>query len=486
MKITDKHSIIKLKSKGHSNRKVASLLGINRKTVARYWNEHLSKTEGLASLNAETKQLQEEITSAPKYNSINRKSRKYNDEIDVALNLILESEKEKLKLLGVNKQSLSVVQIHKELVDQGFDIGRTTISNKVREKRNRAKECFIRQSYDYGDRLEYDFGEVKLFINGETKAYHMAVLSSPAGDFRWAYLYKNQKKEVFMDSHVRFFEMIGGTYKEVVYDNMRNVVTRFLGKNEKQLSEDLIKMSLYYGFEINVTNAFSGNEKGHVESSVKIIRKTVYGPKYKFSSFEEAEKYLQDELFKHNKSSLIEEEKKHLLEYKPKLELANITTSKINSYSFARIENNFYSVPDYLVGKELTAKVYYDQIQFYANNHFVCMHKKIDGSNETSIDIRHYLSTFEKKPGAVHNSFALKSIPRLKSIYDIYFKGKSREFVALLVKYKDYDVAEIADFIRKELSMDPSKANQLQSSEVVSMTQNQLLLYNNLSIKEVH
>lgn len=486
MSIIDKHSIIKLKSKGYSNRKVADLLSINRKTVARYWNRHLSKTKQLNESGADTKQIQEDITAAPKYNTNNRKNRKYNDQLDKALDLILESEADKLKLLGTNKQKLTVVQIYEEIVAQGFDIGKSTISAKIREKRNRIKECFIRQSYDYGDRLEYDFGEVKLFINGETQKFHMAVFSSPASDFRWAYLYKNQKKEVFLDSHVRFFEMIGGTHKEVVYDNMRNVVTRFLDKNEKQLSEDLIKLSLYYGFEINVTNAFSGNEKGHIEGSVKIIRNRIFGPKYKFSSFEEADQYLQKELLCLNKSSLIDEEKNYLLPYKPKLELANIATTKINTYSFARVNNNFYSVPDYLVGKQVIAKVYYDQIEFYANNHFVCKHKKIDGSNETSIDIRHYLSTFEKKPGAVHNSFALKSIPRLKSIYDIYFKGKSKEFIALLIKYKNHSVEEIADLIRKELSMDPSKLNQFKSSEVVTMTQNQLLLYNNLSLKEVH
>lgn len=72
-----------------------------------------------------------------------------------------------------------------------------------------------------------------------------------------------------MDSHVRFFEMVKGVYKEVVYDNMKNVVTKFIGKTEKVLNKDLINMSLYYGFEINVTNCFSGNEKGHVEGSVK-------------------------------------------------------------------------------------------------------------------------------------------------------------------------------------------------------------------------
>ncbi len=66
--------------------------------------------------------------------------------------------------------------------------------------------------------------------------------------------------------------MIGGIWKEIVYDNMRNVVSKLIEKNEKELNEDLVKMSLYYGFEINVTNAFSGNEKGYVEGSVKYLR----------------------------------------------------------------------------------------------------------------------------------------------------------------------------------------------------------------------
>ena len=88
--------------------------------------------------------------------------------------------------------------------EKGFDISLSTISNKIREKRKKPKECFIKQQYDYGDRLEYDFGEVKLEIDGIIDTYYLSVLSSPASDFRWAYLYKNQKKDVFLDSHVRF------------------------------------------------------------------------------------------------------------------------------------------------------------------------------------------------------------------------------------------------------------------------------------------
>ncbi|WP_373485118.1 hypothetical protein [Acetobacterium malicum] len=83
---------------------------------------------------------------------------------------------------------------------------------------------------------------------------------------------------------MRFYRMTGGIYKEVVYDNMRNVVSKFIGRNEKVLNPDLLILSNYYGFRVNVTNCFKGNEKGHVEGSVKIIRNQVFAEKYEFSN----------------------------------------------------------------------------------------------------------------------------------------------------------------------------------------------------------
>ncbi len=443
----DKHAIIKLKQEGYSNRKVAKMLHVNRKTVGKYWNEYCGQLQALTTHSCDAKVIQEEICSAPTYDSTNRKWRKYNKEIDLYLDEILSNEDEKCKTLRTNKQQLTQYQIYDLIAEKGFNISRSTICNKIREKRNKPKECFIRQDYDFGDRLEYDFGEVRLEIDGDVGTYHMAILSSPAADFRWAYLYKNQKKEVFMDSHVRFFEMIGGVYKEVVYDNMKNVVTKFIGPHEKELNKDLLKLSLYYGFDINVTNCFSGNEKGHVEGSVKIIRQQVFAKHYKFKSYEEAAGYLQQKLVSINEKSAIKEEVSCLLQYKPKLELAEIRTLKVNKYSFVRVDNNFYSVPEYLVDKKVSAKIYYDHIMIYANHHYVCEHKKIDGANEISIDIRHYLKTFAKKPGAIKNSLALKSLPKLKSIYDAYFSKNPKEFIEVLRKNEDKNLETIIEVL---------------------------------------
>ena len=63
-------------------------------------------------------------------------------------------------------------------------------------RKESSKECFVKQVYEYGERLEYDFGEVKLLINGLLEKYYMAVISSPAGNFRWAFLYRNQRRSI--------------------------------------------------------------------------------------------------------------------------------------------------------------------------------------------------------------------------------------------------------------------------------------------------
>ncbi len=78
----DKHAIIKLKLEGYSNRKVANMLYIDRKTVGKYWDEYKKQTELLDSDSADVKAIQETICSAPVYNSSGRKPRKYTEEMD--------------------------------------------------------------------------------------------------------------------------------------------------------------------------------------------------------------------------------------------------------------------------------------------------------------------------------------------------------------------------------------------------------------------
>lgn len=484
--LLDKAAIIRLKEQGLSNRGVARELGIDKKTVNKYWNEYKDNLKELNETTdtAKISEIQENITSAPKYNSENRIRRKVTPEFLNALEKILEEEEKKIKTLGTNKQALTKQQIYELLKKQGFPLSYSTVVLEMKRIKNSENECFIRQNYDFGDRLEYDFGEVKLVINGIVKRYYIAVLSSPAGNFRWCYLYDNCKKDVFLDSHVRFFKMIGGVWKEIVYDNMRNVVSKFIGKNEKELNEDLVKMSLYYGFDINVTNAFSGNEKGYVEGSVKYLRNKIFAENYKFSSEEAAIEYMESQLMKLNENSKIEEEKKILEPTKPPLELGEIRKSFVNKYSFVQIENNFYSVPEYLVGLTVTSKIYYNKILIYSNNELVCEHKKIDGIKKISANIRHYLKTLTFKPGALRNSYVLKSNPKLKSIFDKYYTNNPKKFIDIISKNKEKTDIELEEILitNSENLVENNRYN----NNINSLTRIQTSMYNQIMIGVVN
>lgn len=446
MKTTmDKYEIIKLKLKGWSNSRIKREFGVARDTTRKYWNEYQTNLSSLLMKdpNINTREIIESIVSEPHYDTSSRGYRKYNEEIDLFLDKILDEEDKKKARLGSNKQMLSRHQIFELIKAEGFDIGETTIRNKINEKRNKQAEAYIKQEYEYGQRFEYDFGEVKLIIDGKQIKAYIAVLSAPASGLRWAYLYQNSKMDVFLDSQVRFFEMLGGCFLEGVYDNMRNVVTKFIGRNEKQLNQQLIKLATYYGFEINVTNCFSGNEKGTVEEAVKYIRNKVFAIKYEFESFKQAEDYLQEELIKLNKDSLIEEEKKCLTAYRPKYEVAYILSCDVNKYSFIQIDTNFYSVPDYLVDKRVLVKKYPNNIDVYFKQEIVASHNLIIGKKKTCIDIMHYLDTFTRKPGALRNSAALNSVPKLKDIFNLYYKDNPKTFITLLKENSNLSLDEL-------------------------------------------
>jgi transposase len=466
-----------------SNRQISREIGIDRKTVAQYWNEY-QQLVGQLQPDGDNRIIQEQIISAPEYDSSSRKPLKYTQQMDEAIDRILEGEAEKARVLGdSNKQKLTNKQIHRMLREQGHDIGLTVVSDHIKQKRQRVAEAFIRQEYDFGDRLEYDFGEIKLVINGVVGKYYLAVFGSPSSSFRWAYLYKTQKKDVFLDSHVRFFDMVGGVYREVVYDNMRNVVTAFIGKNEKELNTDLIAMSTYYGFSLNVTNCFRGNEKGFVESSVKAVRNEVYAVRYRFDSVEQAEQYLETELIRMNTDSRIEEEKGYLSPWRPPLELSRMTEQNVDKYSFVRVENNFYSVPEYLVGRTVTVRNYVQEIVVYAGLHEVCRHKKKDGNEEMSVNILHYLDTLTKKPGALRNAKALRSETDLKAVFDRYYTTRAREFIAVLRVNQDRPMEELVRILQAAGEGYISGYPIDMFSNVLSHTQSQLYLISDFFMK---
>lgn len=445
---------------GESKRSISRKVGINRKTVQRICDRY---DEGVIKVNhAENHQQLEKATEnlvlKRKYDTSNRKTRTFTPEVESRMKELIEEEKNKTKKLGPHKQALTAKAVTEILNEEGHSIKYRTVAHYWSQLNKNYKETFIRQEYELGYRVEFDFGEVKLEIDGQVNTYYLAVFACPASNYFWAYLYPNQKREVFQDAHVNFFEQIGGVYREVVYDNMRNVVSRFIGRHEKELNPQLIQLATYYGFNINVTNCFSGNEKGTVEGRVKKVRQSCFTKVYQFKSFEEACQHLQDELVKLNKGSQIEEEKSCLLHYRPPFELADFYELKVTSYSTIHFQNVQYSVPDYLVGEKVQVKVYYNRLAIFSNQIEVARHEKTESSQGFCLNIFHYIKTFRKKPGALRHSLALKHNPELKTLFEKYYSENPKGFLDILEKYPHLTAKELLDQVANEMMTTQNEA----------------------------
>ncbi|HAC0982469.1 TPA_asm: IS21 family transposase [Listeria monocytogenes] len=472
----DKLTIIRLLEGGRSQRSVAKELGLNRKTVGRYWKQYQTAQRALED-DPTDPMKKEALTARPTYQSENRKPRKYTHEIDQRVEEILAFDQLKAKQLGPHKQQLTTVAIHEILVSEGFDIAQSTLRPYVREKIQAKKEAYIKQLYPLGYRTEFDFGEVKCLINQQKRTLTLAVFSCPASGYRWGRLYESANQQVFLDAHIRFFEHLKGVYSTVVYDNMRNVVKRFVGPHEKELNDELVKLALYYRFEPVVTNAFSGHEKGHVEKSVQVLRRKAFIKQYEFESIEHAQKHLDLASVDLNLTSTISTEQAQLQELRGFYDYGVTTKQTVDKYSFVHVGGNYYSVPDYLVGQKVTVKRYLNELKIVGSSQVIATHTIQKGEKQYSVDIRHYLTTFLRKPKSLEHSLVLKKTPKLRRCFLQYYQKTPRRFLQFVEQYLGDSIDQLIIQLEEEAIKD-QKVFKTPPSRAVNEARNQLQEYN--------
>ncbi len=463
--MVDKNLIlIKYYRDGESKSSISRQLKISRKTVRKYIDEQ-SFGPGTPEL---TKQLDEGLSSRSRYDSSTRKKAKLTTEIVSEINTCLKKNKEKI-LQGLRKQIMKKIDIYDHLVKQGYSIGYTTVCNYIRHEDSLGKEAFIKQVYNPGEVSEFDWGDVKLSINGKLQTLNMAVFTSAYGNHRWSKLFYRQDTLAFSQSHIDYFTHLSGVHKEIVYDNMRVAISKFVGRTEKIPTDALLELSNYYKFGFRFCNTRKGNEKGHVERSVEYVRRKSFCIKDNFDNIAQANIHLQETCDKLNDTvqqltnktanDLLKAERLHLYESKSPYKCFKDEHSRVDKYSTIILYGNRYSVPDYLVGKILDVRVFAEKIDVYYNTELVCSHTRSYGAHTWDLDINHYLTTLVRKPGALKSSMIISQLSTLvKGIYKEYFIDESKDFIELLqyCKANEISLGTVETAIQKVKQITPT------------------------------
>jgi transposase len=453
--------ILKYIREGKSQRQISRDTGFARETIRKYINDYESKLVKVNDSLEEVGKINiiDDITSMPKYTSSPRTKRALTDEVLEKLNQFLK-ENEQKRLTGLSKQQKKKIDMYETLIDEGYNVSYASIVKAVNNIERKKREAYIRQEYSPGDVVEFDFGTVKLKqTDGSIKEFQLAVFTAAYSNYRWARLFPKQNTGCFLEAHALFFKQIKGNHRTVVYDNTRVAVGKFVGHTEKEPTEALLKLSIYYKFSFRFCNTYSGNEKGHVERSVEFIRRKAFSGEQIFNSLNEANAHLDEMLSKLNSRNLsnsdksplqlLNEEREYLLPDMPIYETASISDLRVNKYSTIMVDSCYYSVPDSYVGTMVRCKIYTTKILVFYNEEEIARHEKVHGMNLWHIDITHYAKTLFRKPKALVSSTAFKQMDELlKEIYFKHFNNNEREFVKLIELVGTYGLFAVDNAIK--------------------------------------
>lgn len=446
--LKEKQTIIKLYLDGVSKRKIALQTKKSRNTVDKYIRAYeKSKREDVRDL-----PIAEDVIKPPTYKKRIGKKRVLTETIkNILRGYIKENEWKKNHYMS--KQQMKMIDMHEKLIENGYSVSYTTVRNFVNSEVSKKKEVFVRRYAEPGYEVEFDWGEIKIVIDGKIKAYSLAVFTLAYSNYRFAKIYPSESQVCVLDVHTKFIDQVGFIPSVFTYDNMRTVVKSFVG-TEKTITDSMMHLSNYYQFKIRLCEPRKGNEKGHVERSVEFIRRKAFSSDYTFRNVEEADNHLTTVLQKINQRNHHEHKVKHydlMLEEKQiagpvivtPFDSSELLECRVDKYSTVVIKQNHYSVPEGHVGKYIKAKVGAEKVKLFIDGELMAEHKRNWSLHQWEMDIYHYLNTFQRKKGAIAQSECLRQAPKqIKNLYNTHYIGKEKEFIELLHYIKENDNLE--------------------------------------------
>ena len=443
---------------GLSLREISRRVGLNRKTVTRYIREF----EDLVCKDPEDG-VDLCLARKPEYPSRKVERTRLTDDVCSEIEYWLQ-ENARRRQTGMRKQCLKKQDIHRALIEKGFNISYSSvckyIQQRKQEKTKKAKDVFVKQYYEPGQECEFDWGEVKLRIDGKPVTFTMAVFALCHSEGRWAYLFRHQDNLAFMESHRNFFHDVHGVPHTMVYDNMKVAV--ILKPDRKQPTETLLRMHAFYGFDWRFCNARAGWEKGHVERSVDYVRGRAFTTRVDFASIEDAQRWLKricnninsesGSIATGNKQEALKRDVECMLHFPGDFGCFDLLQCEVDKQSTISVMGCHYSVPDSLARESVLVQLYSEKIRIYDASHKkVAEHERSYSKGSWTLDINHYIGTLMKKPGALKGALALRQMPeKMQELYRVHFADNGKDFLRLLkyCKENSFDYKDILAAVR--------------------------------------
>ena len=307
------------------------------------------------------------------------------------------------------KQRITGTRIHQQLIEEGYQVGSTTVREYLAEKRRQRQEVFVPLVWRAGDGAQVDFFEVTVDVAGERRKgwkFVMRLMFS-GRDFVW--LYDRCNQVAFLDGHVRAFAHFGGVPARCIYDNLTAAVKRRL-RVSRELTDRFLALSSHYLFEPCFARPGEGHDKGGVEARGKHIRLQHLTPIPSGASLEEiagavlAKVDTATSTTKNTQGRTVAEQfaqERETLRLLPEraFEPRQVEPVAVSRQALVQIDGARYSVPSHWHSLQAMAYIGVSDIRLECGGEQFTVVKERRGGR--SVSYRHYLGELASKPQAM-------------------------------------------------------------------------------------
>jgi transposase len=346
---------------GHSARKIARDLGVNRKSVALIIQRRSVSTQAQPA--------------------------KRSSMLDVFAPQILE--------LLTKDGTLPATVIMQRLREAGYLGGYTVLRAWLATHRPNStapkREAFLMLDFKPGECVQVDWGEFGDAF-GDGGKIHCFVMVMCYSRRLYIEFTRSEKFEDFIRCHERAFAFFGGCPEEAWYDNLASAVSERYGRLIR-FNARFFAYTGHHGYRPRACNPAKGNEKGRVEDGVKYVRYNFW-PGRKFKDFndlcEQSQVWLRETANRreHRATRRIPElvfeaeEKATLASLRPDgYETDEVFTKEVPPNFHLTYQTNRYSVPWTMVGQAVTVRVCENFLRFFYNAKQITQHQRCYGKH---------------------------------------------------------------------------------------------------------
>ena len=308
------------------------------------------------------------------------------------------------------KQRHTAHRIWQRLRDEyGFTGSYTVVKDAVREMRVGTKEVFLPLSHPPGE-AQVDFGFAQVVIDGVATQVALFVMSLPYSDAVYCQAFPRECTEVFLEGHVRAFEVFGGVPRRIAYDNTKTAVAKIVGSRQRVVTREFQRLMSYFLFASHFCLVRRPNEKGHVERLVEYTRSNFLVPVPQVESLAELNARLAEQCLRDQEraprgkpgtvSTLLVEDRAAMLAIPAKrFEARRVSEVAADSLSLVRFDTNSYSVPTKYAHRSVTVIGTVDEVRIVFEDRLIARHERCWDREQFRFDPIHYLALLERKPG---------------------------------------------------------------------------------------